>query len=457
MLLLVTGIAHLAAANYILGLGFFLAQPGFVCKDGKECSSDRACSEGQYHFSTDSVHSMVYEWELVCAQQYQVSLIGSAYFLGVTVGSLLISVFTDKWGRQRTCIFSILLLGCSLLSASFSPWVILIDILTVLAGFSETILTAALFLLLNESLPSDKRVWYTGMSIAFWSVGTMFDAALFYFLPNWRYVMFVCAVIPFIGGLGLMYANESVRWLVANKKDFNTALAVLRKTAKGNGLDPMTIHLQPLVNSQENDNDKDSINSGFRGLLSSSELRRRAFYATFLWATSTLSYYGLLICVSTYSGNIYENGVALSIGELSVTLIVGRFMNNWNRRPAFLISQVVAAVAATGAWIAGFKPTVSCRVLSIAGLVLGMGATDALFLMVYIYTAEIFPTKVRAAGYALTSSAARVGGLLAGNLMLLQSYTGISPLLMIAGAMLVTTIPCICLPETMGQTLLDYR
>lgn len=372
------------------------------------------------------------------------------------MGSLLISAFTDKWGRQRTCLGFLLLHSISLLIGAFSPFVLLTDFITVILGLSETVLTAAVFLLLNESLPSDLRSWYSGLSIAFWSAGTLVDALLFYLLPSWREVMLIAAVIAFGSSIALMRVTESVRWLVANKKDFSGGLAILRKIAKANGLNPLNISLPPLSNTGDNAaGEVDSINSGFGGLLSSKELRRRAFYATFLWATSTLCYYGLLLCLSSYSGNIYENGIALSIGELSVTLLAGRFMDRFPRRTAFLVSEVIAALATAGAWLAGLEPSPSF--LPMVGLFVGMAATDALFLMVYVYTAELFPTKVRAAGYALTSSASRIGGFLASNLLLLETYTGTQPLLILAGAMLFSTLPCICLPETLGQPLLDYH
>lgn len=436
---------------YILGLGFYLAVPTFICKDGSRCSASRACEEGDYSFASDSVHSLVYEWKLVCDQQYQVSVIGTCYFLGVTVGSLLISTFADGYGRQRTCLCASLLLGSALLAAAFAPWVLVVDLVTAVAGFAETTLTASVFLLLNESVPSELRSWYSGLSFVFWSAGTMMDALLFYTLPGWREVMLVSAVIAFASAIGLMRSHESVRWLVVNRKDFSAGLAVLRKTAKANKLDPRSITLPPCADAQR---EEDSVHSGFGGLLRSKELRRRALFVTVLWTTTTLCYYGLVICLSSYSGNIYENGVALSVGELSINLFVGRYMDRFPRRKGFIVSEAIAVLACTGAWLAGSQPTLG--LLSVTGLLLAMGATNTLFLMVYIYTAELFPTTVRAVGYALTSSASRVGGLLASNLLLLETYTSAPPLLIMAAAMLFSVLPSLCLPETLGQPLLDY-
>lgn len=440
-----------------MGMGFYLAVPTFICKDGSRCSASRACEEGDYSFAEDSIHSLVYEWKLVCDLQYQVSVIGSAYFIGVAIGSLLISTFADRYGRQRTCLCALLLMGMALLVAAFAPWVVLIDVMTAVVGFAETILAAAVFLLLNESLPSELRSWYSSLSISFWSSGTMVNALLFYTLPGWREVTLIAAVVSFGSALVLARIRESVRWLIANKKDFSTGLAILRKTAKANGLDPLSISLQPFVNAQgeqEPAEEVDSIQSGFGGLLGSPELRRRALFVTVLWTTSTLCYYGLVICLSSYSGSIYENGVALGLGEVSITLLVGRFMDRIYRRKAFVLSEIAGVLACTGAWLAGSDS--SMRLLSIAGLLLAMAATDSLFLVTYIYTSELFPTKVRAVGYALTTCASRVGGLLASNLLLLSSTTGTSPLLVMAAAMLFSIVPSLCLPETLGQPLVDY-
>ena len=77
------------------------------------------------------------------------------------------------------------------------------------------------------------------------------------------------------------------------------------------------------------------------------------------------------------------------------------------------------------------------------------------FGVVYLYTSEVFPTCVRATGVATASFFARVGGIAAGWLALLDAADPALPTLAYAGAALCAGGLALFLPETKGEKMPD--
>ena len=98
-----------------------------------------------------------------------------------------------------------------------------------------------------------------------------------------------------------------------------------------------------------------------------------------------------------------------------------------------------------------FLEFANCNVyLSLAGK---FGASAA-FALVYLYTAEIFPTLVRATVVGLCSMFARVGGILAPQVALyLPVVTGSTqaPMILMGTCALVGSVVTLWLPETLGS------
>ena len=65
--------------------------------------------------------TLVTKWDLVCDQQYKVSLVISMFMIGLMVGSILWGWMADKFGRKNTLMFSIILSSSGSLLGSFMP------------------------------------------------------------------------------------------------------------------------------------------------------------------------------------------------------------------------------------------------------------------------------------------------------------------------------------------------
>ena len=86
---------------------------------------------------------------------------------------------------------------------------------------------------------------------------------------------------------------------------------------------------------------------------------------------------------------------------------------------------------------------------------LGKFGASAGFAIVYVYTAELFPTPVRNSAVGLCSTFARIGGMLAPVVADLAVYAPAIPFIIMGSSCCIGGLTALLLPETAGQPLPD--
>ena len=81
---------------------------------------------------------------------------------------------------------------------------------------------------------------------------------------------------------------------------------------------------------------------------------------------------------------------------------------------------------------------------------IGKFGASASFAIVYLYTAELYPTSIRNTAVGTASMIARIGGIAA---PFLAGIKGVLPLIIMGGSSLLGGLLAILLPETLGSTL----
>ncbi|PIK53111.1 putative organic cation transporter protein, partial [Apostichopus japonicus] len=84
---------------------------------------------------------------------------------------------------------------------------------------------------------------------------------------------------------------------------------------------------------------------------------------------------------------------------------------------------------------------------------IGKFGISASFSLIYIYSAEVIPTPLRSVGVGMCSTAARVGGILAPLILLLDDVWEPLPLLIFGFSAVIGGILVLYLPETRGKML----
>uniref|UniRef100_A0A668SKX6 Solute carrier family 22 member 13b n=1 Tax=Oreochromis aureus TaxID=47969 RepID=A0A668SKX6_OREAU len=95
-------------------------------------------------------------------------------------------------------------------------------------------------------------------------------------------------------------------------------------------------------------------------------------------------------------------------------------------------------------------------VLAVPKAVLGKFSATASFSTAYVYTAELYPTVLRQNGVGLNSMCARVAGIIAPLVRLLESYHHIIPMLVYGIVPVVAGCFSLLLPETLNVEFPDH-
>lgn len=91
--------------------------------------------------------------------------------------------------------------------------------------------------------------------------------------------------------------------------------------------------------------------------------------------------------------------------------------------------------------------------MSIALVMLGKFGVTSAFSMLYVFTAELYPTLVRNMAVGTTSMASRVGSIVAPYFVYLGAYNRLLPYMLMGSLTILIGIITLFFPESFGVTL----
>ncbi|KOM49900.1 hypothetical protein LR48_Vigan08g072700 [Vigna angularis] len=409
-----------------------------------------------------------------------------------TFGHLSDSVLGRKGSLTVVCALNTIFGTLTAFSPSYSFYIFF----RFLTGCSTGGVGLCAFVLATEPVgPSSRGT--TGMcTFYFFSSGIAMLSVIAYIFPTWR-KLYIASSIPSLLFLLfiLPFISESPRWyLIRGRK--SEAMKVITAMATTNGthipkgvrliLDHQSPQLPPPplsslscnsiqeqvlaeVNSlSESQNQEklvsDSILLGspkgstchaavagsLIDVIRSPMTRSRLILAVVINFLCSVVYYGLSLNVVNLETNLYLTVILNAVAEMPAFMITAIFLDRWGRKPLTIATLWFSGLFCfagslarnVGVW-KGVR--MMCGILGIFGMA---GTYNLLF----IYTAELFPTVVRNAALGCATQAAQMGAILA-------------PLVVVIGGSFPFMIFALCglgggffafyLPETLNQPLYD--
>lgn len=133
----------------------------------------------------------------------------------------------------------------------------------------------------------------------------------------------------------------------------------------------------------------------------------------YIWFVNSLVYYGLNFLSSAVHENIYISLILLSLAEAPGILLTSLAVERFSRKSMLIVVMVVGGLSCTATSLMPLDmPT-----LKSASAIFGKVCISGSFALIYVYTAEIFPTVLRVSGLGICSISARFGGMLAPYLL----------------------------------------
>ncbi|MDX3193433.1 MFS transporter [Streptomyces sp. MN03-5084-2B] len=350
---------------------------------------------------------LVTEWHL---SPTQVGAILSAGYVGQLIGAVTFGWIAEKFGRMNTLLITIVLfvsMDVACLFAWSGTSILIFRFLQGIGTGGEVPVASAY---INEFIGARKRGRFFLLYEVIFPVGLMFAGIAGYFLVpvyGWR-ALFVVGLIPAVLTIPLrLLMPESPRWLAANgrveKADKVVSMLENEAVKQGHVLtEPVVRPVDPTVKTRSDWREL------FQGIY-----RRRTLMIWVLWATVYLVNNGLVTWLPTLYKQLFHLPLQTSLAYGWVTSGVGvlasvacaLLIDKVGRKRwyswAFLLAIVpLAALTVSGA-------TTAIQVLIMATLAYAILQTISFSL--YLYSAELYPTRLRAIGTGFGSAWLRAG------------------------------------------------
>ncbi|KAI4355938.1 hypothetical protein L6164_004661 [Bauhinia variegata] len=429
-------------------------------------------------------------WSLSPRQE---SLITSAVFAGMLIGAYSWGIVSDKHGRRKGFLITATVTSTAGFLSAFAPNYILLITLRCLVGIGlgGGPVLSSWFL---EFVPAPNRGTWMVVFSAFWTLGTIFEASLAWFVMpklGWRWLLALSSLPSSFLLLFFKMTPESPRYLCLKGRT-TEAVNVLEKIARVNGtklplgilVSDNQIELHNIGNPSEATNllspRKDEgeppkeMNTNLEGISSLSMLLspKLARSTLLLWVVffgNAFSYYGLVLLTTELNNRHSECRPSKFQAEKSQDVSYRDvFIASFAELPGLLLSA--AAVDKLGRKFSMSAMFFMCCIFLLPlvfhlpqGLTTGLlfGARiciTATFTIVYIYAPEIYPTSVRTTGVGIASSVGRIGGMVC-PLVAVNLVHGCHQTVAVLLFEIVALLSGICVMffpvETMGQDLRD--
>ncbi|KAG8507824.1 Solute carrier family 22 member 5, partial [Galemys pyrenaicus] len=435
---------QLAAMTNFSALGL---EPGRDV-DLKQLEQER-CLDG-WEFSQDVYQStIVTEWNLVCEDDWKAPLTISLFFVGVLVGSFISGQLSDRFGRKNVLFVTMgIQTGFSFLQI-FSTNFEMFTVLFFIVGMGQISNYVAAFVLGTEILGKSIRIIFSTLGVCiFYALGFMLLPLFAYFIRDWRMLLLALTVPGVLCAVLWWFIPESPRWLISQGR-FKEAEVIIRKAAKINGIAAPSTIFDP-SELQDLSSEKPQSHS-ILDLLRTRNIRVVTVMSIILWLTIAVGYFGLSLDTPNLHGDIYVNSFLSAVVEVPAYILAWLLLRHLPRRYS------MAAALFLGGSVLLFVQLVppDLYYLATALVMMGKFGVTAAFSMVYVYTAELYPTVVRNMGVGVSSTASRLGSILSPYFVYLGAYDRFLPYILMGSLTILTAILTLFLPESFGTPLPD--
>uniref|UniRef100_A0A182PKB6 Major facilitator superfamily (MFS) profile domain-containing protein n=1 Tax=Anopheles epiroticus TaxID=199890 RepID=A0A182PKB6_9DIPT len=393
--------------------------------------------------------TIVNEFNLTCDENtWKITLVGTIHSVAQALALLLGGLFSDRYGRKWALLLCIGMGSTLGVVRSFSvnyEMFLVLEFLEPLLG--STMYTTA-FILGQELVGPKQRVFAKSLCLVVFALGEATMGVIAMFVHNWRHYL-LALFVPGLVSLSFLWVTaESVRWLLSKGRN-KEAIVILEKAARTNR---RTLSDSTLKYFATNDYQRESPQlptnpSFFAQLAEVFRYRRltiRLAICSFCWFTNVMVYYGLTLNSVTLAGDKNVNFILITLVEIPGAVCMNFILNRFPRRMTQFVSLAVCgvlclvtlAIPEDDSWIHTAMFLFSKMAISFS------------FGVLYIYTAEIFPTNLRQSLLSMCSMIGRLGSIVAPQMPLLAKVWKPLPMTLFGSIALLSAFTILEFPET---------
>ncbi|CAK6968188.1 organic cation transporter protein [Scomber scombrus] len=405
--------------------------------------------QGGWEYSTENFQStIVTEWDLVCENANLNNLGSSIYMFGLLVGAVVFGSLADKYGRRIIILISLTIQTVFGVGTAFAPNFYIYIALRFMVGTSISGVIMNAFVLGTEWTGSKQRMLAGIITDYFFGFGYILLAGVAYLIRDWRKLQLAISAPGFVFIFYIWVLPKSARWLMANDRK-EEAWELIRKAAEMNGK-PLTKDVEMCEVYKIEEKTKVKRKHSVIDLIRTPNMRKQSLIVFYLWFVNVLVYYGLSLNISDFGMNIYLTQMIFGLVEMPARTIT-LFTLNRSRKFSQLAFLAVGGMACL---MTIFIPKELSVIKTVLAMIGKFGITASLSI-IYVYSAEVFPTVIRQNGIGLGSMCARTGGVLAPMMYLLRGISPQAPMILCGVCPLLGSALTLLLPETANKPLPD--
>jgi len=418
---------------------------------------------------SEGLDTIVNDWNLVCDRLPLLSTIQGSYMGGVFVGCIVFGWASDKFGRRITMLVAALIQVVASISAAFATNYVIFIFLRFLIAFSVSGVFECGFVLVTEICGPTYRTYFGILTQFPFGIGAALLPLIAYFVREWTSLQLAISVPCVLLGLYYFFVPESPRWLVAEGR-IDEALVILKDGAKKNkkSLPPDDELREMLAGMYEEEEKaatevvelttKQKLYEVFKELIilvETPEMRKRTLNIFYSWLIVAMVYYGLSFNSKHLGGDRYVNSFISGFVEVPAVVVIIPLLSRLGRVKCYCGSFISGGVCCfIVALITIFAGENEMVMVTVGIAMLGKFLISMTFAIAYLYTAELFPTKVRNVAVGTASTFARIGSISAPYIvdLLGAAHAGI-PVVIFGIAATSAGLFSLMLPETLNKKL----
>lgn len=344
---------------------------------------------------------LIKEWHI---SPLEAGTIGSYGPLGMAVGAVLFGILADRFGRRRMLVTSIALFSVASALCAIAPGPALFAVLRTLAGIGIGGILPSAIAMLTDYAPKKLATTMVAVLMCAFSVGGILAALVaMVMLPavGWRGVYLVAVVPLLLLPFMLRSFVDSPALLLARGRTGQLRATLARATGRDDL--PADATFTGLVQKEPGSPVRALFTHG-RAL--GTVMIWVAFFMCLLMINGLSTWLPNLMVQAGYAlGSSLNFQVALNVGAIVGTLVLGGLANRWGIKrvlvPMFVISAVALALLGLGNGMA-----LLLLLVTVTGATT-MGAQN----ISYAFVSQYYPSFMRSTAVGLASGVGRVGAI----------------------------------------------
>ncbi len=402
---------------------------------------------------------LIGQWHLAPAEVGAIISIG---YIGQLVGAIFFGWVAQRWGRLHSLLITILIFAGMSFACIYAWGAMALMVFRFIQGIGTGGEVPVASAYINEFIGANKRGKFFLLYEVLFPIGLMMAAVVGYFvIPayGWQ-AMFIIGVVPAVVTLPLrFFMPESPRWLISQGRIVEAAAIIerLEREAEKAG-QPLSPVQEDVCIAQSTIKAKEE--KGNWTELFSSFYRPRTLMIWVLWLAAYMINNGL----ATWLPSLYKTVFKL---PLDTSLFYSSCTQAFGVATSILCAFYIDKVGRRKWYIAAFSlAIIPLTIMSAMGVVspiqawffctLVYACLQTVTFSLYLYSAELYPTRIRAIGNGFGSAWLRLGSaagpMIVGNLVVVGGISSVFTVF--AGVAFIAALVCWrFMIETKGRVL----